>query len=263
MMLLFAIVFFIFGTIIGSFLNVLVLRYNTGLSIVSGRSQCFVCGKTLRWYELVPLFSFIFLGGRCASCKSRISWQYPTVEAATGALFVLSFLKFGISPATMLYLCVSSILVAVSVYDFKHKIIPDGMVFLFDAAALLFFFLSHTGVASAVLAAPDFWAGPILFAFFAFFWLVSGGKWMGLGDAKLSLGVGWCLGLSGGVFAIMLAFWIGAAVSLFLLGLERLNLSRFRLTMKSEVPFAPFIIVAFFLTLFSGWNLSLIMNFAR
>jgi leader peptidase (prepilin peptidase)/N-methyltransferase len=102
----------------------------------------------------------------------------------------------------------------------------------------------------------DIFSGLILFAFFAFLWLVSSGKWMGFGDAKLALGVGWLLGLSGGIMAIMLAFWIGAIVSLSLMGLQKLNLSHLGLTIKSEIPFAPFIILGLFLEFFTNWGAS-------
>ena len=253
-------IFFIGGTIFGSFINVLVLRYNTGLSFVSGRSKCFSCGKTLTSGELIPLFSFIFLGGKCSACKSKISYQYPLVELITGIFFVLTFLRLGMVTMLPFYLLVVSTLIAISVYDLKHKIIPDGMVFFFDAIAFIFLLVSHQSILFSMSTFLDFWAGLVLFAFFAFFWLVSDGKWMGFGDAKLALGVGWFLGFYMGISAIMLAFWIGALISLILLGLQRLNISRFGLTIKSEIPFAPFIIFAFFLELFTGWNLFLIMH---
>src|SRR5258708_6429084 len=90
--LLIAVFVFIFGTVVGSFLNVLILRFNTGKTL-GGRSQCLVCGKTLNGYELVPLFSFIFLGGRCSKCRSKISIQYPLVELASGFIFLFLFFR--------------------------------------------------------------------------------------------------------------------------------------------------------------------------
>ncbi len=258
-----AIIFFIIGTIFGSFINVLVLRYNTGLSFVSGRSKCFSCGKTLPWHEMIPIFSFIILRGKCSSCKSKISYQYPLAEFITGILFLLIFLIFGITIMLPFYILIVSTLVAISVYDIKHKIIPDGMVIFFDAIAFIFLLASHQFALFSPAAPIDFWAGLLLFAFFAFFWLVSRGKWMGFGDAKLALGVGWILGMSGGIFAVMLAFWIGAAASLIILGLQKLNISRLGLTIKSEIPFAPFIIFAFFLEFFTGWNLFMSMNIIK
>ncbi|MDD4803602.1 MAG: prepilin peptidase [Candidatus Pacebacteria bacterium] len=254
-------ILFILGTIIGSFLNVLVLRYNTGLSFAKGRSKCFSCGNTLSWYELVPLFSFVFLRGRCLSCGSKISYQYPVVEFITGLVFSLIFWKTGFSILLPFYFVTFSILIAISVYDIKHKIIPDGMILSFSIFSLIVLFLSQNYINGFVLPdLLDLLAGPILASFFAFFWLVSSGRWMGLGDAKLALGVGWLLGFSGGIFAIMLSFWIGAIFSLSIILLEKLGCLKKGITMKSEIPFAPFIIISTFIQYFTGWTmLSLIL----
>ena len=260
-------IIFVFGTIIGSFLNVVILRYNTGLSFVTGRSKCFSCGKHLHWYELVPLFSFLILGGKCLGCNSKISYQYFIVELLTGVIFVGLLLKLGLVPLLPLYLLIASLLIVMAVYDFKHKIIPDGMVFVFTALSITVFCITHP--LNEIFNLPislDLLSGPILFAFFAFFWLVSKGKWMGFGDAKLAIGVGFLLGFSGGVFAIMLAFWIGAVFSLILILLQKIStqggkIFKFKLSLKSEIPFAPFIILAVFIQLFTTWNLQSIIYF--
>ncbi len=255
-------IFFILGTFIGSFLNVVVLRYNTGLSFLKGRSKCFSCRKTLEWFELVPLFSFIFLKGKCLDCKSKISRKYFLVEFLTGILFSLIFWKIGLFALLPLYLIIASILIAISFYDLMHKIIPDGMVIFFNATALLILFLDHGFFETFKMPGLlDFLSGFILFAFFALLWLVSLGKWMGFGDAKLALGVGWLLGLSGGIFAIIMAFWIGALWSLFILSLQKLKIFNSKLTIKSEIPFAPFIIIGLFLQLFTGWTFASLINF--
>jgi leader peptidase (prepilin peptidase)/N-methyltransferase len=262
MLFLNSFILFVLGTIVGSFLNVVIYRYNTGLSFVTGRSKCFSCGKQLYWYELLPLFSFLMLGGKCLGCNSKISKQYFTVELITGAMFVGLFLKFGLTPLLPFYLIIASLLITMSVYDFKHKIIPDGMVLIFILLSVCMFFLTHQ--TSEILSLPlslDLLAGPILFAFFAFFWLVSGGEWMGFGDAKLAVGVGFLLGFSGGVYAIMLAFWIGAVFSLMILFLQKVKISKLRLSFGSELPFAPFIILGVFLQLLTSYNLHTILNF--
>jgi len=262
MLFLNLLILFILGTIIGSFLNVVVLRYNTGLSFVTGRSKCFSCGKDLHWYELLPLFSFLILGGKCLKCKSKISYQYPIVEFLTGAIFAGIFFVFGMVPMLPLYLLIASLLVAMSVYDFKHKIIPDGMVYSFIALSFVVLLLTHP--LSQLFGWPlsfDLLSGPMLFAFFAFFWLISGGKWMGFGDAKLALGVGWLLGFSGGVFAIMIAFWIGAIWSIILIILQQIKIGDFKLSFKSEIPFAPFIILSVFIQIFTSWNMQSIIYF--
>jgi leader peptidase (prepilin peptidase) / N-methyltransferase len=261
MLLLNLFIFFILGTIIGSFLNVVVLRYNTGLSIISGSSRCFSCSKDLHWYELIPLFSFLMLRGKCLGCNSKISYQYPIVEFITAVTFSLLFLKFGLTPLLPLYIFIASILVTMSVYDFIHKIIPDGMVILF--IILSFIVLCFSNGLGEIFNYPfshDLLAGPILFSFFAFFWLISEGRWMGFGDAKLAIGVGFLLGLSGGIFAVMLSFWIGAIVSLILILLEKFKMAKCKLTFKSEVPFAPFIITAVFIQILTSWNLQSIIN---
>lgn len=240
---------FCFGLIVGSFLNVVIFRYNTGMG-VRGRSRCFSCARTLRWHELLPLFSFALQRGRCRSCSSRISWQYPAVEGLTGLLFVLVFSQFGFSisslPLLLAHLVIASLLVVILVYDFRHKIIPDGLVYTFITLALLASVLDF----SLLRFLNHLLAGFLLFGFFYLLWWASSGRWMGFGDAKLGLGVGFLLGLSGGISAIIFAFWIGAVLSLALVGLSRLRGRKGRLSLKSEIPFAPFIILGLWINLF-------------
>ncbi len=262
---------FIFGTIVGSFLNVVALRYNTGLSFARGRSQCFSCGKGLSWRELIPVLSYIVLGGKCKKCKSKISVQYLLVELVTGALFLATFIHVGantffagssvsvsaftfVSLATIIYyFFIWSILIVISVYDFRHKIIPDSLVFLFAGitliASLVGFFYFHSNTLLDILA------GPILALPFWFLWAVSRGRWIGLGDAKLALGIGFMLGFVGGVSAVVLAFWIGAGVSIgFIVGQRLLSLSSKNLTMKSEISFGPFLILGTVITFFFSFD---------
>ena len=120
---------FIFGTIVGSFLNVVINRY--GKESIAGRSYCPSCHHTLSAFELIPLLSFIFLRGKCRTCKTPISFQYPIVELLTSTLFSLSFIKFGFSLEFLFSLLIGSLLVIIAVYDFKHTIIPDEIVFAF------------------------------------------------------------------------------------------------------------------------------------
>lgn len=233
-------VFFILGTVVGSFLNVIICRFHTGVSI-GGRSRCLSCGITLSPRDLIPLASFIFSRARCRSCKSGISWQYPLVELAAGVLTALvawKFLPLGFSspPAdagrALLYLAILYLLILISAYDLRHKIIPNLFVYSFVALAL-----AHR-LATAGFLWIDILAGPLFFLGFAAIWYFSGGRWMGLGDAKLAAGIGFFLGLHAGLDALILAFWIGGAVSLVLLFLGRTSF-----TLKSEIPFAPFLIL--------------------
>jgi prepilin signal peptidase PulO-like enzyme (type II secretory pathway) len=259
-MILAAFLFFVFGTIVGSFLNVVIFRYNTGRSLVSGRSSCPVCRHELAWYELVPLFSFLFLKGRCAKCHAKISWQYPLVELLTGLTFAAIYLRYSLSLPLTSYsllfdLIIFSLLIVILVYDFKHKIIPDGLVYTFILLSFLKLLLLSPHLAtrslselSDLVAGPselsNLVAGPIMFLPFFLLWFISKGRWMGFGDAKLAAGIGWFLGLIGAISAIVLAFWIGAVVGFLLLWLFK------RLTIKSEIPFAPFLILGVFLVYF-------------
>ena len=131
---------FVFGAVVGSFLNVIILRLNTGKSIVSGRSKCFTCAKKLKWHELLPIASFVFLRGKCSACKAKISWQYPAVETITGIIFVLlfqqsqKFFDFGF------LILIFSILIIIAIYDYHHQIIPNLFVWIFNGLAFLWLF---------------------------------------------------------------------------------------------------------------------------
>lgn len=243
---------FLLGLIVGSFLNVVVYRYNTGTSMVRGRSRCLACGRNLEWHELIPLFSFLMQKGHCRRCQSRLSWQYPLVELVTGLLFVICYSDFDLSANLPLYLVLMSLLVVITVYDLRHKIIPDGLVYAFIIISVLPSLLTgEWGVIREHLL-----AGGALFLFFYLLWRLSGGRWMGFGDAKLALGVGFLLGLTGGVSAIVLAFWIGAALGVLLLTLSRWSVWRKQFNMKSEIPFAPFIVLGLLLNLFAHINVT-------
>ncbi|MBX4198985.1 prepilin peptidase [Candidatus Parcubacteria bacterium] len=217
---------FVFGAIIGSFLNVVGLRYRSGLTL-GGRSACASCARTLKWYELVPIWSYFALRGRCSTCKVRISWLYPGMEILTGLIFAT--VLPGYWPAFAIY-------VVIFIYDLRHKIIPDSLVYASIGYALvvrLLFF--HSSLA-------DWLAGPVLFALFALGWLLSRGRALGFGDAKLALSIGLLLGASMGLSAIVLSFWIGTAITLPVMFFS-MFFSQKKLTMKSEIPFAPFIIL--------------------
>jgi len=239
---------------------VVILRYDTGKTL-GGRSGCPSCDTTLSWSELIPLVSFVFQRGKCRSCSESISWQYFIVEFGTGILFLLTHLHLftGVFDAIyivsiLFYFIVLSLLIVITVYDYYHKIIPDPFVFTLIALGALTLFVSP----SLTIISPDFWhilAAPILFSPFALLWLVSRGRWMGFGDAKLAWAFGWLLGISQGITAIAFSFWIGALYFLFLIALQRLFLGGQHLKMNSEVPFGPFLVLGFLLVLFTELDL--------
>ena len=253
----------LFGLIIGSFLNVVVLRRGAGA--LTGRSVCMSCGRQLGISDMVPVLSWVLLRGKCRQCGSRISIQYPLVELSTAIAFALfggayfAGILQSVTPVqllllSILYFVILALLIAIAAYDILHTIIPDGWVWIFNALALLLLFLPHPVPHVFYLLA----AGPIAAAPFFLLWFVSSGRWMGLGDAKLALGLGWLLGFPTGLVAGLSAFVLGSLVMVPLLVLGRVThstsfpLGRLGLTMKSEVPFGPFIIASALLFWFAA-----------
>lgn len=242
---------FVFGTIIGSFLNVVVLRYKTGRRL-TGRSGCFTCGKKLAPLELIPLLSFFFQGGKCTGCSSKISLEYPLVEGITGLVFATIYTCFSAGGILLLipfafFAFIFSLLIVISSYDIKHKIIPDVPVYFFIGASFFWMiFAHHAWYFKTIYGSLHLLAGPIIALPFAAIWYLSRGRAMGFGDAKIALGAGWLLGLVGGVSAVVLSFWIGAAVTVLKMIYDKLK-RRTTLHLKSEIPFGPFLALGIFL----------------
>lgn len=221
----------LFGLAVGSFLNVLIDRLPRGRNVITGRSTCDYCGKTLRWFELIPLISFLVQRGRCRRCHKKLSWQYPIVELATAAGFIFF---------TPSYWIIFSSLLVIFVADLKYQIIPDSMVVL-----------GVIGVLGVIR--ENFIAGIGASAFFLFLWLVTHGKGMGLGDVKLAFLMGLLLGFPNIIIASYLAFLTGAGVGVILILLGKKKL-------KEKIAFGPFLvtgtIIAYFFgnTLIVWWN---------
>jgi leader peptidase (prepilin peptidase)/N-methyltransferase len=243
---------FIFGAVIGSFLNVVILRHNTGESVVYSSSRCFSCNKKLKWRELIPIFSFLIQKGKCRHCQSKISWQYPIVEFITGLVFVLIFWK--IYDYSLLitgyWFLIFSLFIIISVYDIRHQIIPNGPVyFLIILSFLNLLRNSNLEIRNSDLLS-NFLAGVAFFAFFFLIWLVSKGKGMGLGDAKISLAVGWLMGLGSGLIALLFSFWLAAIFGVLLLIFASKNF-----TLKSRIPFGPFLALGALVVFLFGSNI--------
>lgn len=250
------------GLIIGSFLNVVIIRLHTGRSL-RGRSHCMSCGRTLNWYELLPVFSYLSQSGRCRNCDAFIPIRYLVIELSTATLFILAFWQSTNWLELITWFALLSVLVVIFFYDLDHLIIPNELVILASVLALLLglstgLFGNWSAIYYGLLG------GFGLAGFFALLWIVSAGRWIGLGDAKLALPLGFVVGAAGAFSLAVLAFWIGALISLGLLWLGRGKVSLPkpfpRLTMKSEVPFAPFLIIAFLaVSLFSIDVLEIVM----
>lgn len=245
---------FILGLLVGSFLNVVIFRVERGESFVGGRSRCLTCKHALQWYDNIPLMSFLFLQGKCRYCHTPFSWQYPLVELGTALLFMASslILEAYIAPAQYILglFLLSSITFAILtvVYDLRFSLIPN--IFLWginiSTAAFLvahWYFVSST----PALFLPHFessLAGALLVGGF-FFILVSFSRetWMGWGDVWLGVWGGMLVGLPLIQIFITLSFTLGAMVGLTLM-------YRNKKTLKTEIPFAPYIIVGGFIILF-------------
>lgn len=243
------IVFLLFGLIVGSFLNVLVYRLKDAETLL-GRSFCRHCKRQIRWYDNVPLLSFVLLRGECRDCTGKISWQYPAVEGLTGILFaVVGILFFDVSSRaawidTAWLLGLASLFVTIAAYDMRYMEIPVALI----AAAGLWTLLR---LALAYRPGMPFWSNEAVLAVFGslvvgglFFALVWASKetWMGWGDVWLGFAVGLAVGLPLALIMLTVSFALGAAVGL--------GLMAFRgKTLKTQIPFAPFLVAGAFLTL--------------
>lgn len=243
------------GLVIGSFLNVVIYRLHTGRSL-NDRSHCLSCGQGLAWYELFPVFSYLVLRGRCRHCSSAIPYRYVLVELLTAGAFLLVYQQApGWIEFILLAALVSTLLVGL-VYDWYHLIIPDeislGTALL---AGLLVWRQAATTEEWGILL-DSLMAALIASLVYASLWYFSAGRAFGLGDAKLVFGLAWLVGLPGLFSLLVWSFWLGALVGLImiLLSTNRFWSRQFpklgRVKMKSEVPFAPFLVASFVLVYF-------------
>lgn len=244
---------FIFGLLIGSFLNCFIYRLelkefqNKSYSPFKGRSFCPNCKHVLAWYDLIPVVSFFILRAKCRYCSKKISIQYPLVELLTGLIFLYFFLSYS-WPLAIYYTLVSCFLIIVFVFDLKHFIIPD--VIVFPAIIMAFFY----GILNSSLL--GIYSGLGAGLFFLLIFLLSKGKWLGFGDVKLALFMGLFLGYPQILIGLFLSFFIGAIIGIILILFKKKGL-------KSEVPFGPFLVIGTYLGLLWGreifdWYLKLL-----
>lgn len=249
---------FMFGASIGSFINVLVDRLPEEKSI-NGRSHCDFCKKQLRWYDLIPVLSFIVLGGKCRYCHKRLSKQYPIVEVLTGLIFIfiviyqfhivdpnLSFDTMHIQSILLLITVfgIFSCLFAIFVTDLKYQIIPDELQIAFLLCSI--FYLIITGRINSIQDIGYYGiSGAIVLFPIWFIHALTKGKGMGFGDVKLSYTIGILLGIAKGLISLYIGFVAGGIVSVFLIVLRRKKL-------KSKIAFGPFLILGITIMFFWG-----------
>lgn len=248
---------FIFGLLIGSFLNVVILRLPSSKTL-AGRSVCPKCKHQLQARDLVPLFSFVFLRGRCRHCFVPIHYRYPLIEAVTGILFLLSYLHLSYSTGGLnvldliLYFVVCSVALVTFVIDLEHYLILDKITFTgLGLVVLVVFIQAFIGKDFSMLLGRL--VGMLLGTLPLFLiWWLSRGKWMGFGDVKFMLFIGWVVGWPLVIFAFVLTFWLGTLIALPLLLAGKKQLS-------GKMPLGTFMALSLLLVIFFG---VFIQNFA-
>lgn len=264
---LFSPVIFFLGASVGSFINVYVMRTLVGEDYVRGRSRCDTCRRDLEWYELIPLFSYLVLGGRCRTCRKEIDMMHPVGELLTGALFVWwwligsAFFQLTQRPLDVIqpvfWLSVGLILLLITIIDLRAMIIPDWSVLTLAIGALLYrSILTLMGVYQQTDFALALFGAALAMTFFLLLWLGTRKRGIGFGDVKLVFPLGLLVGWPNIIVALFLAFVIGAVVGVALLVAGKLKLGR-------PLPFGPFLVFGTLLALLWGnsllsWYLSLL-----
>ncbi len=219
------------GLAIGSFLNVCIYRIPRNQSIAFPPSSCPSCGSEIKWYELFPVFSYIFLKGKCSTCKAPISWRYPLVEAITGVLFVWTYNIFGISFDTLTLSILASLMLVVALTDIDHRIIPNKIV-IFGLIVGVILDIVRFGLNIKFILIGI----AVGFGFMFLVFVLSRGQ-MGMGDVKLAAVMGVFLGWQGTLVALFLAFALGSVYGIILMVF-------FGKSRKAKIPFGPFMALA-------------------
>ncbi len=241
------ILIFIYGLLIGSFLNVCIYRIPREESIIFPSSHCPNCGTSLKWYDLVPVLSYIFQKGKCRYCGGEISQQYPIVELLNAIMYLFIYLQFGFTLEFLFYAIIFSILIIITVIDLQHMIIPDSLViaiFIFTIIYKLLNYILYRQSPELINSILGLVLSVLLFLLII---IISKGG-MGGGDATLIGVLGFILGIKGIFLAIFLSFILGAIISIFLLIMKIKN-------RKDPIPFGPFIILGFLIVVFWGESL--------
>lgn len=234
------IVVFILGLIIGSFLNVCICRIPESQSVALPASYCMACGQPLKKRDLVPVVSYMVLKGKCRYCLERISPQYPAVELLNGLFYVCVYIQYGMTVLFFAFAILTGLLLVVSFIDYSFQIIPDRLV-LFGIVISMLFRWAFSYPYSILDGSLGFLTGGGIFFLIA--WVAKGA--MGGGDIKLMAMLGLWLGVKNILMVSVLAFFIGAAVSIVLMILKRKG-------RKDMIPFGPFIAAAAMLVILYG-----------
>ena len=232
-----AIYIFIIGTIMGSFFNVVAHRLSNNESIIKPGSHCESCQHLLKWYELIPIISFLIQGGRCRQCHTKLSWWYPLIEIITGLFYLFSYLYFGLSSDFFISLVISSVLVITCITDFNYLIILDEPLVI-GSILIIIITLITSGLVDTLIAILS---GLLLF-FFMLLVKILGDKAfkresLGGGDIKLSFFIGLSLGYKLAFVNLVLASFLTLPIAFYYLVKYK----------DREVPFGPFLIISNFI----------------
>ena len=255
---------FLFGAIVGSFLNVCIFRIPRGTSLISPSSRCPQCKTAIKAYDNIPILSYFLLGGRCRYCSASISARYPLVETMMALFSVFLILKFGLSPSFFIYFILISSLVVVSFIDLDNRIIPDkislpGIILGFLASFIkpveghynfLVLYVFKTVKGTLNMATLDsllgiLIGGGLLYAVAVLFYWVTKKEGMGGGDIKLLAMIGAYLGWSSTLFTILVSSLIGSMVGIALMVAKGAD-------SKYAIPFGPFLSIGAVIYLFFG-----------
>jgi leader peptidase (prepilin peptidase) / N-methyltransferase len=248
-----AIVFALFGLMVGSFLNVCIYRLPRRESIVFPGSHCTNCGKAIHWYQNIPIVSWLVLRGQCASCGDRISIVYPLIEAATGALFALHYWWFGLDLILIPRLIFACGLLVLAVIDLRHRILPNPITLGGTVLGFLFSLFLPPGWLASLIGLLI--GGGVLFVVGELYFRVRGIEGMGMGDVKMLAMIGAFLGWKAVLVTIVLASMSGAIVGVIMLIGRKGN-------MQYALPFGTFLSAAALVASFVGdglidWYVSL------
>jgi len=243
-MLLLGAFVFVFGAVIGSFLNVCIYRLPEQQSIAKPLSQCPHCHHPIRFYDNIPLISYLILKGKCRDCGEKISWRYPLVELVTAILALLLFAKFYLTLNFLVFFIFTAVLIVITFIDLDHQIIPD----LLTLPGIPIFFLLAVfvvGVPWMEAAIGLLIGGGVLFAIALGYEVITKREGMGGGDIKLLAMIGGFLGWKSLIFVLLFSSLLGAVIGIALVLIKKED-------MKYAVPFGPFLSAAAVAYLFWG-----------
>jgi leader peptidase (prepilin peptidase)/N-methyltransferase len=239
-----------FGLALGSFLNVCIYRLPLKKSIVRPPSSCPQCGARIRFYDNLPVISYIVLLGRCRNCRAPISPRYPLVEIITGFLSVALFIRFGLSPTYIFIFFFSAALIAIAFIDLQHKIIPDVISVPGILIGLAFSFFPSAGISPLDALIGAVGGGGFLFLVGTVFEKLTGREGMGGGDVKLLALIGAWMGWKALPFIILISSLTGAVIGGVSLVISRQGV-------RSRIPFGPFLALGALVFLFFGDEIAL------